>query len=151
MSGLTNGYVEKIVKKNCKGFIGVFPCNIQPKNMKNEKNFSLIFNESKHNEDGSHFIAVCSDSNNIYYFDSLGLKCENAYILKFLNQFDKKIIENNKQIQSYNSIFCGYHCLAFVLYMSMNKKYESFFTFFDDNNLKLNDEIVIHLLIKLLK
>jgi len=150
MSGLTNGYVESIGKKHCKGFLGVFPCNIQPTIKQINKNFSLIFNESKHNEDGSHFIAVFSNSHKIYYFDSLGLKCENEYILKFINQFNKEIIENNVQIQSYNSIFCGYFCLAFVIFMSINKNHKSFFEIFNVKNLKLNDQIVVDLLIKLL-
>jgi len=149
MSGLTNGYVENLGKKHCKYFLGVFPCNVQPKINKNTKNFSLIFNESKHDEDGTHFIAIYSRDNTIYYFDSLGLKCENEYILKFMNQFGRNIIQNDKQIQSYNSIFCGYFCLSFITFMTKHDNVKKFLNIFNDKNLKLNDKIVVELLINL--
>ncbi len=150
MSGLTNGYVESLGKKHCKNFLGVFPCNIQPKINKTIKRFSLIFNESKHDEEGSHFIAIFLDKNKLYYFDSLGLKCENDYILKFLNKFSMEIVENNKQIQSYNSIFCGYFCLAFVTFMTTHNDLKKFLNIFNEKNLKLNDKIVVELIINML-
>ena len=112
MTGLTNKYVEDIGKD-----IGTFPCNILP-DIKNVKSFSIIFNESRHDEEGSHFVAVFADKEKIYYFDSLGLKCENKYILKFLSCSGRKIKENDIQIQSYDSIFCGYFCLSYIFYMS---------------------------------
>lgn len=151
MSGLTNGYVEALGKKHCKNFMGVFPCNIHPDINNKTTNFSIIFNESKHNEDGTHFIAVYSNNNKFIYFDSLGLKCENEYILKFLNSFEKEVIQNNVQIQSYNSIFCGYFCLAFVIFMTKHNNLKSFLNIFNAKNLKLNDVIVVDLLINLLK
>lgn len=151
MSGLTNGYVESLGKKHCKHFLGVFPCNIHPQVNKNIKNFSLIFNESKHNEDGTHFIAIFLSNNKLFYFDSLGLKCENEYILKFLKKFEKDIIENKKQIQSYNSIFCGYFCLAFVTFMTKYNDLNKFLNIFNEKNLKLNDKIIVELLINLIE
>ena len=151
MSGLTNDYVETLGKKHCKSFIGVFPCNIHPEINKSTKQFSLIFNESKHNESGTHFVAVYSNNNKIFYFDSLGLKCENEYVLKFLKSFEKEIIQNSKQIQSYNSIFCGYFCLAFVNFMSKQNNLKHFLNIFNDKNLKLNDTIVVEFLINLIR
>lgn len=154
MSGLTNKYVEDFGKKHCENFIGVFPCNIHPKLDRNTDNFSIIFNESKHNENGSHFVAIYANKNIIYYFDSLGLKCENEYILKFIQSFRKTLLQNNLQIQSYNSIFCGYFCLAFIIFISSQKsinELKKFYDIFNVKNLKLNDKIVSELLIELLK
>jgi hypothetical protein len=149
MSGLTNKYVEDIGKKHSKNFIGTFPCNIHP-DVQGKETFSLVFNESKHNEEGSHFVCVFAEKNKIYYYDSLGLKCENKYILEFLNTSGRKIKENDIQIQSYDSIFCGYFCLSFVFYMSKGYVYEKYFKIFDKNNLKLNDKIVIELLLEII-
>jgi hypothetical protein len=149
MSGLTNGYVEKIGKEHCKNFIGVFPCNIHPK-LRNNQKFSLIFNESKHDESGTHFVAVFYDCKNVYYFDPLGLQCENDYILRFLSSFNKTITQNKTQIQSYNSIYCGYFCLAFVIFMTKQNNLNKFLHIFNVNNLKLNDEIVVEFLINIL-
>lgn len=154
MSGLTNKYVEDFGKKHCNNFLGVFPCNIHPKLDKNMSNFSIIFNESKHDESGSHFVAIYSDKDIVYYFDSLGLKCENEYILKFVKTFNKSFIQNKQQIQSYNSIFCGYFCLAFIIFMFQEKNFsciKQFYNLFSEKNLKLNDKIVAELLIELVK
>lgn len=149
MSGLTNKYIEDLGKKHCKNFIGTFPCNIHP-NVNGKQTFSLVFNESKHNEDGSHFVCVYANKKEIFYFDSLGLKCENEYILNFLKTCGREIKENDIQIQSYNSIFCGYFCLSFIFYMKEGYSYRKYFPIFSKNDLTLNDKIVIELLLKML-
>jgi len=150
MSGLTNKYVEDFGMKHCDNFLGVFPCNIYP-DVKKLNFFSIIFNESKHDEDGTHFVCVYSDKNFFYYFDSLGLKLENIYILNFINKNlnGKKMIENKTQIQSYDSIFCGYFCLSFIIYMSSKMNIKKYYKFFSTENLKINDKIVVELLVKL--
>ena len=150
MTGLTSKYLEQMGQKYCKNFIGVFPCNIQP-NIKKYVNFSLIFNESKHNEKGTHFVCLYAKKNNIFYFDSLGLKCENEYILNFLEKSKRNIIDVDTQIQSFDSIFCGFFCLSFVIFMCQNKNFKSYLNIFNKENLKLNDKIVTDLLIQLLK
>ena len=150
MAGLTNKYVEDFGRKHCKNFIGTFPCNILPYVEENDS-FSLVFNESRHDEEGSHFVAIFATKNDIYYFDSLGLKCENKYILSFLNSSGRKIIENKIQIQSYDSIFCGYFCLTFIIYMTKQYEYKKYFKMFCKNNLKLNDIIVVEMLLKMIK
>jgi len=150
MSGLTNKYVEDLGKKHCDNFLGVFPCNIHP-DVKKINFFSIIFNESKHDEEGTHFVCIYSDKKNIYYFDSLGLKLENIYILNFINKNlnGKKFTENKTQIQSYDSIFCGYFCLSFIIYMSSKMNIKKYYKFFSSENLKINDKIVVELLLKL--
>jgi hypothetical protein len=149
MAGLTNKYIEDFGKKHCKNFIGTFPCNIHP-DVKGKQIFSVVFNESKHNEEGSHFVCVYANKGIIFYFDSLGLKCENEYILNFLRTSGRVIKENNIQIQSYDSIFCGYFCLSFLLFMTHKNDYKNFFNLFNKNNLKLNDKIVVELMLQIL-
>ena len=57
MSGLTSKYLEDFGKKYCKIFLGVFPSDIHP-NIENCEKFSLIFNESAHDQEGTHFVSV---------------------------------------------------------------------------------------------
>ena len=116
--GLTNKYIEEFGLKHCKDFLGVFPSDIQPV-VKNLKSFSIIFNESEHDEEGSHFVCVFLKNGKCYYFDSLGLKLENENIITFLKKYiNVKVIENNIQIQSFESLFCGYYCLSFLIFLS---------------------------------
>ena len=150
MSGLTNKYVENIGKEHCRDFIGTFPCNILPE-IEGKESFSVIFNESRHDEEGTHFVAVFANKEKIFYFDSLGLKCENKYINSFIETSGREIKENNVQIQSYNSIFCGYFCLSFIIFMTKKYEYDKYFEIFSKNNLKLNDTITVDLLLAMMK
>ena len=150
MEGLTSKHLEDFGQKHCKNFLGVFSCDLHP-DITKRTTFSVIFNESKHNEDGTHFVSVYAKKNVVYYFDSLGLKCENEYILKFLNSTRRNVIEICRQIQSFHSIFCGYFSLSFILYMCNNMSYKKYINMFSTQNLKLNDKIVVELIIKLLK
>lgn len=147
MSGLTNGYLNETGKKMIgKTFIGSFPCDLQP-NVRNKKKISIIFNLSKHNEKGTHFVAVFADSKRLLYFDPLGNKCENKNIIKFLkrNKESRKIVKKSPKIQSDESIFCGYFCLGFLLAMSLNIPSKIFFNTFNlkSQNLTQNDFNII--------
>jgi RNase P protein component len=150
MSGLTNEYVEQIGKKILgRSFLGTFPCDIQP-NVKNKKEFSIIFNLSKHNTKGTHFIAVYADKENIFYFDPLGHKCDNNDILNFLekNRRKRQLRAKFRKIQSCESIFCGFFCLAFLLSRKRKLPMSKFFKNFQKTNLKQNDQNVINFIQK---
>jgi hypothetical protein len=145
MYGLTNEYVENLGKKICgKHFLGTFPCDILPKCRRKEK-FSLIINLSKHNTNGSHFIAIFADNNIFLFFDPLGNTCTNKDILNFIhvNRKNRKLKQKFAKIQSENSIFCGYFCLAFLLNFETKKSFKYFFNIFDRKNLDRNDNIVV--------
>lgn len=151
MAGLTNGYLEKLCRKLIQNFIGVFPCDIQPE-ISNVKCFSVIFNESKHDEDGTHFVAIHADSSNVYYFDSLGLKLENNFIKMFLYSCNRKVSYMNTQIQSFDSSFCGYFCLFFLMYMEQNSlPFKKFYTYFEKDNLTANNLVATELITMFIK
>lgn len=145
MTGLTNGYLNDIGKQILGDiFLGSFPCDITP-NVKNKINFCLIFNLSKHDEEGTHFIAIFADKERLLYFDPLGDRLKNKHIKLFLknNQNNRKITTKFPKIQSDKSIFCGYYCLSFLLAMSKNISTKAFFDFFNPHNLIENDYNVI--------
>ena len=145
MSGLTNQYVEELGKKILgKHFLGTFPCDIQPI-VDKKKIFSLVFNLSKHDSKGSHFIAIFADENNMLYFDPLGHKCENADILHFMTKVrsKRKMRTKFQKIQDCNSIFCGFFCIAFLLSRHKNESLTNFFKHFSKQKLIKNDVLVI--------
>ena len=145
MSGLTNGYLNEIGRKILgKHFLGSFPCDMTPK-ANNKTNFSLIFNLSKHNEKGTHFVSIFANNKVLYYFDPLGNTCKNKDILKFIekNKKTRKLRTRFPKIQSDDSIFCGFYCIGFLLAMTTNITPKQFFILFDCGNLKNNDDIVI--------
>lgn len=150
MSGLTSKYLENFGQKYCNFFLGVFPSDLHPDILK-RKNFSLIFNESEHDKEGTHFVGIYANQKKIFLMDSLGLKCENINILKFLQSSERDIVEIKHQIQSFDSIYCGYFSVAFILFMCVKESPPDFLKIFSKKNLKTNDKIVIDLILCLLK
>lgn len=150
MSGLTNSQLEKLAKKKIgKKFLGVYPCDAEPSIRKNKYNFSLIFNLSKHNEKGTHYIAVYVKSNEILYFDSYGKKLTNKHIIKFLTKLKKPIMYHTKKIQHKDSIFCGLYCLAYLhAIQTLKMPIRKFFTLFIYPPSIKNDDIVTQFLVK---
>lgn len=145
--GLKNIELESLCKKILsKTFLGVFPCDYKLK-IKCEKNFQVIFNLSKHDETGSHFVAINKTKNHIEYFDPFGLKCMNKYIKKFLKSFKIKLIENRFKIQDDSSIFCGLFCMCFLLCRKNRKSIQTFVKYFSPNNYKINDGVVTNVII----
>ena len=149
--GLSNIELEKLAQQMLgKNFIGVYPCDSTPKNI-NKKIFSVIFNLSKHDENGTHFVAILKKNNDIFYFDSFGKNCYNEFILKFINSLSNTYYFNNFQIQNQSSIFCGIFCLGFLLAcQKLNYKPEEYLNMFYLKK-KCNDDIVTRFIVSSLR
>ena len=143
MKGLKNRDLDyfgrKILKKT---FLGVFSSDLYPSKRK-KKMFFLIFNLSKHYQKGSHFIAIAKLGKKVIYFDPLGKKCTNIGILKYLLDLKLKIKYNKTKIQSDESIFCGFFCLAFLISMYNKNSLSLFMKMFSLTNLPNNDKIAV--------
>lgn len=151
MSGLTNKYLEELskiyIKKN---FLGVYPSDAIP-NINKKKEFSIIFNLSKHFEPGSHFISIVKFPKQIIYFDSFGKNCKVKSIKTFINKFKLPIKYNKKQIQHHVSNFCGYFCFYFLYHcFEMRKSLSSFLRKFPSKKLKQNDNLLLTFILDLI-
>ena len=73
-------------------------------------------------------------NNDITYFDSFGVE----HIPKEINAFirNKNIKVNIFRIQAYDSIMCGYFCLAFIDFMLKGKTLTEYRNLFSPNNFK---------------
>ena len=149
MAGLTNKYVENLGLCLVDNFLGTFPCDIQP-DVSGLKSFSAVFNESKHSDPGSHFVCIYANEKKLFYFDSMGLSLENDYIKLFAYSCGRTVIPSSIQIQSLDSIMCGFFCICFLLYMSLGFDFKNFFDCFS-SDLKLNDTIVIDFIKNMIK
>lgn len=138
---ITNGYIEKTGFKILKKFLGCFPADVQPQTRKT--NFSIVFNLSRHNEEGTHFVAIYTDKEKLIYFDSFGESIKNILIKNFVKKHlkNKKFIYNKVKIQHEKSSFCGIFCLSFLAAQENQVSLKNYLNYFDKNNLNLNDEI----------
>lgn len=145
MSGLTNFQLEKIAKSYLGNtFLGVFPCDANPNIQSKRQKLSFIFNLSKHDEPGSHYVAVIIFRKKIYFFDSYGKKLTNTHIKNFLRKLNLKIFYHTEKIQPKNSIFCGFYCLSYLIFMSKHfvSNFKPYFNMFIKPPDKQNDRIV---------
>ena len=113
-------------------------CKIQLSNLiKNNKyKLGIIFNLDKHNESGSHWIALYCDikKSQINYFDSYGIHPEyeiKVLINKLHEQLTKHnnkcIIEINEKRHQYKGSECGVYCLHFLITMiTQNIEFDDF-------------------------
>ena len=115
MTGLSNVYIEGLLRSKCCKFVGVYSCNNLP-DLNRSCMFSLVCNLSEDDEPGTHFITILHTERNIIYIDPFGHPCENEKIQTFIRSFDRAPIYNETQIQDYESSFCGFYAILFCLY-----------------------------------
>ena len=99
------------------GQVGVFSADNLPKELAKMQTFDIICNLSREKEEGTHFISISKRGPVIKYFDSLnlGLNAVSSINEFILSCNPEKILEFNKQIQSWDSSLCGLFALLFLL------------------------------------
>ena len=80
-------------------------------------------------------------NNDITYFDSFGVEHIPKEIIKFMNRpsQNKNIMTNIFRIHAYDSIMCGYSCIAFINFMFKGKSMTDY-----ANDFKGNDDIILN-------
>ena len=140
--GVSNFFINNLLYKFSNIYKGCFSNDNFPKNLKPP--YSIIINLSKHDKPGTHYVCIIESEKHIFYFDSFGLNCFVPSICKFLLSKRKAVIESKKTIQHHNSLFCGFFCILFVLFMEKNDfkltKFQNLFSW----NLIKNDYICIN-------
>ena len=149
MPGLTNSQLEKLAQQVLGfKFKGVYPADAGPK-ITSTNNTSIIFNLSKHNAVGTHYVAIQFFKNKIFYFDSYGKKLTNKSILTYLKSFSLPIFYHTKSVQPPKSIFCSLYSLGYLKAMKKKNGYpHTFFNLFPKKPTKNNDQIVTNFLMQ---
>lgn len=121
---------------------------LNPHELKRKENISrigIIYNLDKHNEPGSHWVAVFidTDNNEVNYYDSYG-EIPPKLIQKFMNSIGLKMIENNNspsliyndRRHQYGHSECGIFSMNFLI-QRLNGK-----TMYDISQEKIPDKIM---------
>ena len=146
---VSNVYINEMLK-NVPTFRGVFSCD----NIQHDDSFdryTYIINLSRQGELGSHFVALSinNETEKVFYFDSFGLPCQNAYILKFMSGFAGKYEFNCQTIQNPLSVYCGFYCMYYVLASDLSYSFRKMMKPFIPSPSMGNDYICINEIIKL--
>ena len=104
------------------------------------KDGAYVINLHEYSDTGTHWIALYVKNNDITYFDSFGVEHIPMEIIKFIE--NKNIKTNIFRIHAYDSIMCGYFCIAFIDFMFKGKTLTEYTNLFSPNNFKKNDDTV---------
>ena len=123
-------------------------CKIDLFNLKKQNilKIGIIFNLDKHDQDGSHWVALYSDlnKNNIYYFDSYGLSPPqeiDTLAQRLVSQGNKNNTKINYKINNNRFQFkgseCGVYCMYFITELLKGKSFTKI-----KNNIVKDDEMM---------
>ena len=147
---VSNLYLNDMLK-HINQFKGTYSCNNIP-NLTSMQNLFIV-NLSKENCIGTHFISLYIFSIKskwvIEYFDPLGNKCTNNFILKYMKRYSNNYSYSSFAIQSKISNRCGLFCMGYVIECS--KYGGNIFTFVKKFNLRqsyVNDRKIDNFILK---
>jgi hypothetical protein len=144
MNFISNNYIESILQRRTKYFIGVYSADNLPQNLNTSEKFTLICNHDNVGEAGSHFISIICFPDYVFYLDSFGYPCNIDTIKYFLQSLKRKIFYNSLQLQDFTSSYCGFYCILYSLYF--DKIFDSMAPLkikFNMNNLLENDMLCV--------
>ena len=125
--------------KNESRFNGVYFRDNLPNKIKDG---AYVMNLDVYSDIGTPWFALYVKNNDITYFDSFGVEHIPMEIIKFIE--NKNIKTNIFRIQAYDSIMCGYFCIAFIDFMFKGKTLTEYTNLFSPNNFKKNDDTVLN-------
>jgi len=115
-------------------FAGVFSRDQLPEILAN--GYFYVVNSSKHNEPGEHWLGIYVNDNEIEFMDSFA-KVPEAYGL----HIEYPIAMNARQLQSNDSVTCGYYVMYFLYFRSLGISFACILNTFQDDTYK-NDVAV---------
>ena len=118
---------------------GVYSRDNLPNKIKDE---AYVINLDEYSDIGTHWIALYVKNNNITYFDSFGVEHIPKEIKAFIK--NRNIKTNIFRIQAYDSIMCGYFCIAFIDFMFKGKGLTDYTNLFSPNDFKRNDDTILN-------
>lgn len=138
--GLSNFFVQDFLNQcNVKYFQGVFPINFIPVSEFAKKQSCFVLNLAHSSMQNGHFVVIFIRESSIYYLDPFGLPISNSIIYELAKKNNKKIYYSNEQIQDFQSVYCGFFCIFFIL--NITKKHNVKIDFYKNvSDLRKNDK-----------
>lgn len=132
---------------------GVYPKDML-KNIEPQENKCFVINLDDATGGGTHWVTLVFHNGYVSYFDSFGVSISDdvkEFISRYVKNTGLQTIYSKQQIQSPDSVLCGYYCIYFCYFHTvihiddddnkrlMNKHNALYVDVF---NLKFNDKII---------
>jgi hypothetical protein len=121
------GFGQCVVNELCK-------INLKTQLEKGKRKIGVIFNLDKHNQPGSHWVAMyfCYDNAQCCYWDSYGIK-PNSEVVTLMNRLKEQSQETGKHItikinnvrHQYKNSECGVYCIYFLTSLLEGHRFEN--------------------------
>ena len=118
---------------------GVYSRDNLPNNI---RDVAYVINLDEYSDIDTHWVALWVNNNSVTYFDSFGVEHIPKEIIKFIE--NRNIKTNIFRIQAYDSIMCGYFCIAFIDSMFKGKTLTEYENLFSPNDFKRNDDTILN-------
>ena len=149
--GVTNLFIEDIVScAKLRNYRGCFSSDRIPPSLTREKKWSIICNLSRSADEGTHFVALIREDQELYYFDPLQLdEHPNQDIASFLRSCSgvEKLYQLTEPLQDEESFYCGFFCIFIVIFA---ERRDTPVLTFSKIHLTDNDSIVVENIARLL-
>lgn len=148
--GLSNFFVQDFLKLcDVKYFSGVYSINFIPAEEFTKKQSCFVLNLAHSSMLNGHFVVIFIRESSIYYLDPFGFPVSNQDIYKLAEKNRKTIYFSNEQIQDFQSVYCGFFCIFFIL--NITKKHNVKIDFYKNvNDLHKNDKKCLQYIRKLI-
>ena len=103
---------------------------------------AYVLSLDQYSDIGNHWVALYIKNNDITYFDSFGVEHIPKEIKTFIK--NRNIKTNIFRIQAYDSIMCGYFCIAFIDFMFKGKSLTEYTNLFSLNDFRKNDDTILN-------
>ena len=144
--GLTNIVVDKFCRETCgKDYKGVYASDCLPIKLCGRHRFIIVVNLQPRREHlnnptllAGHFVTIYAAPDLIYYLDPYGLPSLEPRVNRFLHLCARPVQFNLRQIQDFNSVYCGLFAILFANYLD---KRPNFRLKFNKRRLRANDKL----------
>lgn len=142
--------IESTLNRKCgERFMGVYPCDRLPATLPSTRPILIVGNTDRHDRPGKHWIAMKIDDKRGEYFDSFAQPPPTVF-KNFMNKHCDSWIQNDHQLQSITSAYCGHYTIFYCLYSSVGHDMIDIVNWFSRRDTGLNDWFVHKFVCKLI-
>jgi hypothetical protein len=110
---MENSVIDKVLKKNCPLYRGIYACDRLPDAVLRPS--VIVVNTDPASKPGRHWICIYFDEDGYgEFFDSFGLGPKRVFE-RYMNEHSIAWTFNKKQMQSLVSRFCGHYCIWYCM------------------------------------
>lgn len=127
--GISNRFIERFCARVCSSdFRGVFSADYIPRGLAGLGRFIIIVNLGRRRGvrtalPPGHFVTLVATPAKLLYLDSYALPCHQQDVLRFLHACRRPVSALERQLQPFDTVFCGFYAIMFAMYHDQRRAF----------------------------